>query len=825
MDVGTLSAALKLDTKGFDKNLKKGVKGFESLKGSIVSLNQALDLASRGMRGLRVLKDRASEWIELAGAQQQAQAGMNQAMVSMGRYSEEMEDRLLGMASALQDVTTFGDEATIEGTKFLLTYRQIGDEILPEAQEAMLDLAALMGGDTRQAANMLGKASMGMAGELRRVGITIDSTVAKSGDFKAILKEIQAQVGGQARALARTGYGGMLQMGNLMGDIKEKLGDMILSIMQFGGGEGVAGILKTINKELKEFQESSDFRDWASYMANAFISTINLMIKAISFLIARFYDIRLGLSKMAEWFAKIQEWVAKTSFKIAQTMNKAANKLGLLSDETLRESEAQYEQSLIHARSFQNAMQDMWKENFEAKAKWINKINSLQIAPLTEKPQEVKPKVRTPKGAPVNAEYTKLVAQAKSVAKELQKTLDGVTFDKQTAHLSEYGKELVTVNAEHGRLIEQYQKFFEAAPMVKNSIDEIREAKLETIFREAGNEVYNLLKDTQFEQLTADMNGHQKAMADINREYEEMVRHYEVLFDKVPGLSDKLDQVKQTQIDTYLAQTKNNLEKLIEQAQFEGSLLGLDEEARLLAETNWQFRELVETFPELQVQVDLLAQTKLDKFREELELTATKMFDFANVAKDALNGMKGPLADFFMTFAESGKLAFKDLAAALIKQLRMIAAQKTAHLLMEAAYQGIMAIVKTAMRDPAGAALHMAASVAALKGAAIMGGFVIGSGLAGMAHHGMSEIPEDGTWLLKKGERVVDDRTNEDLKGFLKQKGSGGGVNMTVHISGGDEQGVLNALPQLREAVLDAVNDDIRNGGKTRNTIIEYVTS
>ncbi len=162
--------------------------------------------------------------------QQKAVAGMEQAMRSMGRYTPELYNQLINTAKGLQAITTFGDEATIEGQKFLLTYKNIADDVLPRASAVMLDLAALMGGDTRQAANMLGKASMGLAGELRRVGITIDANIAKSGDFVAMLGEIEKQVGGQARALADTGYGGLEQLSNLWGDTKEDLGELVLVV-------------------------------------------------------------------------------------------------------------------------------------------------------------------------------------------------------------------------------------------------------------------------------------------------------------------------------------------------------------------------------------------------------------------------------------------------------------------------------------------------------------------------------------------------------------------------------------------------------------------
>lgn len=44
---------------------------------------------------------------------------------------------------------------------------------------------------------------------------------------------------------------------------------------------------------------------------------------------------------------------------------------------------------------------------------------------------------------------------------------------------------------------------------------------------------------------------------------------------------------------------------------------------------------------------------------------------------------------------------------------------------------------------------------------------------SGIAHDGITEIPREGTWLLDGGERVVDERTNGDLKDFLNKENQG----------------------------------------------------
>lgn len=50
----------------------------------------------------------------------------------------------------------------------------------------------------------------------------------------------------------------------------------------------------------------------------------------------------------------------------------------------------------------------------------------------------------------------------------------------------------------------------------------------------------------------------------------------------------------------------------------------------------------------------------------------------------------------------------------------------------------------------------------------------------GMAHDGIDNIPREGTWLLDGGERVVDKRTNGDLKQYLAEKNTQGSKGQNV---------------------------------------------
>lgn len=95
-----------------------------------------------------------------------------------------------------------------------------------------------------------------------------------------------------------------------------------------------------------------------------------------------------------------------------------------------------------------------------------------------------------------------------------------------------------------------------------------------------------------------------------------------------------------------------------------------------------------------------------------------------------------------------------------------------------------------------------------------------GVALSGMAHDGIDNIPKEGTWLLDKGERVVDSRTNADLKDMIaNQKNGGGGVtihnNINIASDGSatseSDSKQLGAL--INNAVLAVIRREQRQGG------------
>ncbi|MDR2870336.1 MAG: hypothetical protein LBV04_07800 [Deferribacteraceae bacterium] len=195
---------------------------------------------------------------------------------------------------------------------------------------------------------------------------------------------------------------------------------------------------------------------------------------------------------------------------------------------------------------------------------------------------------------------------------------------------------------------------------------------------------------------------------------------------------------------------------------------------------------------------------------EGMVSTKAMFQDIDSVFKSTFNG-----GTAFQAIFEGGGL--DALKNNLHEQLEAYAMQKTSHLLMEAAYE--TALGAAALLNPlaGNASGHFAAAAQYAGGAALMGTFVK---LSGKAHDGMDYIPKEGTWLLDKGERVVDARTNKDLKNFMSQKGGDVNVNITIH--GGNKESIMSALPDMEQAIIHAVAGNIINNGLVKRAIMDY---
>lgn len=194
------------DTTRLDKNF---TKTFKSMALRIGAVAAAFLVARKAFSFI-------AESIELAGVQEAAEKSL---AVALGFRSQA----LLDQASALQEVTIFGDEAIIAAQAMIAAFVKDEDQI-KAATKATLDLAAAKGMSLKAASDIVSKTLGSTTNALTRYGIEVEGAVGSTERLSSLVTNISDKFGGQAAAQADIFTGKLKQLGNVFGDIKEQIG-------------------------------------------------------------------------------------------------------------------------------------------------------------------------------------------------------------------------------------------------------------------------------------------------------------------------------------------------------------------------------------------------------------------------------------------------------------------------------------------------------------------------------------------------------------------------------------------------------------------------
>lgn len=248
-----VSFVIKLDDKG---TFKKVTVDAEELGRAVRSVQDESEKAKRAVltwseasQAIGVLQDTIGELqgvvSDLTSAYQvqlvaetQLQTIMRQRMGATDAEIQSVKD----LCSAQQELGVIGDEVQLSGAQQMATFlqnKQSLDVLIP----AMNNLVAQQNGlnatnqDAVSIGNMMGKAMQGQVEVLQRVGITFTDAQKQVLQFgneserAAMLAQvITDNVGSMNAELAKTDAGKWKQTSNWLGDIKEKLGEMVQGI-------------------------------------------------------------------------------------------------------------------------------------------------------------------------------------------------------------------------------------------------------------------------------------------------------------------------------------------------------------------------------------------------------------------------------------------------------------------------------------------------------------------------------------------------------------------------------------------------------------------
>lgn len=165
-----------------------------------------------------------------------------------------VSDEIRRNAREMQDTTTVGDE---EFATVLTTLVSVSQDYEGSLRNVSLvaDLAAARHIDLETAAQLVGKAMVGVTGTLKKYGI-----VVKEGDDA--VETMRKRFKGMAENETRTLAGQVKQLGNEWDDFKEALGR---ALSQAGGGSSIITTMTQTVKTLAQWIEinTGTFKDWA----------------------------------------------------------------------------------------------------------------------------------------------------------------------------------------------------------------------------------------------------------------------------------------------------------------------------------------------------------------------------------------------------------------------------------------------------------------------------------------------------------------------------------------------------------------------------------
>lgn len=270
-------------SQGFD-NMKKKVAGFVvgavSIGGVVKSLKDVTDAAVESER---------------------ADNRLYTLMKNVKGITDNQIQSLKEYASQLQNTGVIEDDTTKAGMSQLATFN-LQAESIKKLTPSFQDLAVGVYGvnvsqeQMIQLGNLVGKAAQGQVGALTRYGVTLTENQKKlieNGNeqqrVSAIAEALKANFGGLNEAAAKTTEGGIVQLKNKLGDIKEEMGGKLIPVIMIFVDyvnahmpeiEKVGG--KAVDTLIKGFEFLGDAIDFASKNAEWLIPILSGVVGAIT---------------------------------------------------------------------------------------------------------------------------------------------------------------------------------------------------------------------------------------------------------------------------------------------------------------------------------------------------------------------------------------------------------------------------------------------------------------------------------------------------------------------------------------------------------------
>jgi hypothetical protein len=688
-------------------------------------------------------------------------AQLDAIIKSTGGAAGYTRQQLLDMADTLSSKSTFSGGEIVEAQTRLLSYSGILGTNIPRAMQAIIDQSARLGISVSQSAETIGralespsKAAAALAQQgfgaafTKEVRGTIDELVkaGKEGEAQVMILEIlEESYGGAAQAARDTFGGALLALRNTLDDLTT----------------GNSGSLKAATNAVNDLTKVLNDPE----VREGFDVIISGALKAVS-----------ALGKLVEMGARYPGWLSGKGFLPVDEDDSLA---------ALEARQARLKSTLgTWPGLFDSETKGKVQNEYAQVGKWIEEARAKLPKPILLDVGHATPGfVSGVTGDPVSraaaaaaaadAENKKKREAAAKVAAraaesaqlQLQRSFEGTDLQLRrqialfdtSADKSSKATELQKLNFE---LAAGSLRGFNSEQQESLRLGAIELDRLNAV-RDANEQVAKATEE--FAKLRKELNREDGLGVDLARERLKVIQAAAAAgaandSDYAATARRALDQVGGTGADGFTgpdalyggaAGEFSKIDKAMEQenARYEAQLEALNEyrQSRADLESEWDAQE-----EQMRAEHQKRLQS-LEDSRWQVTLTA---------AQQGLGSVTDIMRNSFGEQSALYKVAFVAQKAAAIAQATL----------------AIQAGMAEAAKNPWPANLAAIASVAAATA-----GIISSISAVGMAHDGIDSVPETGTWLLQKGERVTTAATSAKLDATLERvardtsTGGGGG--------------------------------------------------
>lgn len=515
-----------------------------------------------------------------------------------------------------------------------------------------------------------------------------------------------------------------------------------------------------------------------------------------------------GMNRLFDWFEK--DWEKTKLYNALKTFNERFEKT--------RENMAMANAGFISKRGYSSTGLMGGKASFNNVPKpkrvvdehgnvWEDGTLRLEINKGAEEKKGFTPEAQ---GGGVKGDFKKdqeeaqkaresALKAAEKAAQEAQRRREQALKDLNALNIQMYSQSQAAVASSNAQIVESLKKLdnaLEQGVITQEQYQTKRKALIEANADNFYNSVLGMSPVDALQALAASKDIYNQSLVDLQAQFDQKLISYEDYLKRKADLEAAYSARE--------GATKGLADRKFGELSSSIGGFGFEEEfAAQKAEADRQLKSDKDNInkaglPEEQ-RMKLLEQAERKHKKTLIDIEQQAATARMSIVSDMFGGMTSALQMFGLENTAAGKAMF--------------AAQKGAAI-AQATIDTYSAANKALASAPAPMSYALAAAAVA-RGIANVAQ-IKSTSLDGMAHDGIDNIPREGTWLLQKGERVVDDRTNGDLKEFLSNQKSGESnvapieVHAPLHIAGNvnsADKMVMDAIKRHAHFVAQAVQD------------------